>query len=318
MIELPQRPLGASNLEVSALAIGSWRTYERIPRERGLDVMTVAREAGITFLDDARYDDETGTAPIPTGYSEVVFGELFRAAGWARDDVVVSNKLWWELWPEQTAAEELDASLARMGFDHIDLVYAERLPDSLTVEEAVASVIALIDSGKARAWGVLNWRPEAIAEATRAATAAGKPSPCAAQLPYSLAQPDVVEDPAMSAALDGAGAAVVASFALAGGALTGKYSKDRAHGRLAGRLDEPRWRKALEVGERLRRLASELGTSPCRLALAFALANRRVASVLFGATTPEQVAENVGALELFDRLDASDLADLRALGASHA
>ena len=69
--------------------------------------MRAAREHGINFLDDARYNDETGSAPIPTGYSEVLFGELFRAAGWDRDDTIVSNKLWWEFWPDQNADEEL-------------------------------------------------------------------------------------------------------------------------------------------------------------------------------------------------------------------
>jgi aryl-alcohol dehydrogenase-like predicted oxidoreductase len=93
---LQRRPLGASGIDVSALSLGSWRTYERIPREQGLAVMKAAQEYGIDFLDDARYNDETGTAPLPTGYSEVVFGELFRAAGWRRDEVVVANKLWWE------------------------------------------------------------------------------------------------------------------------------------------------------------------------------------------------------------------------------
>lgn len=85
--------------------------------------MRAARECGVTFLDDARYKDETGTAPIPTGYSEGVFGELFRAAGWKRDEVAVANKPWWEFWPEQSAEAEVDASLARMGFDYIDVVY---------------------------------------------------------------------------------------------------------------------------------------------------------------------------------------------------
>jgi len=92
-------------------------------REQGVAVMQAARERGIDFLDDARYNDETGAAPIATGYSEVVFGELFRAAGWKRDHVAVANKLWWEFWPEHSAAEELDASLERMGFDYLDLVY---------------------------------------------------------------------------------------------------------------------------------------------------------------------------------------------------
>lgn len=84
---LPVVPLGASGIPVSVMALGSWRTFEQIPAERGQAVMGAAREAGITFLDDARYNDETGTASILTGYSEIVFGELFRAAGWQRDEV---------------------------------------------------------------------------------------------------------------------------------------------------------------------------------------------------------------------------------------
>ena len=128
---VPRQQLGGSELKVSRLSLGSWRTFERIPREDGLAVMLAAREHGINFLDDARYDDETGAAPIPTGYSELLFGELFRAAGWDRADTVVSNKLWWEFWPEQSAAAELDGSLARMGFEYVDLIYANPAPEGL-------------------------------------------------------------------------------------------------------------------------------------------------------------------------------------------
>jgi L-glyceraldehyde 3-phosphate reductase len=312
---LPSRPLGASGLEVSALALGSWRTYERLPRERGVAVMREARERGITFLDDARYDDETGSAPLATGYSEVVFGELFRAAGWPRDEVVVSNKLWWEFWPEQTAAEELDGSLGRMAFDHLDLVYAERPPDGLALPELVESVTGLIAAGKARAWGVLNWQPAQLAEAARIAGAAGLPGPCAAQLPYSLVHRRDVENETMVAALESTGAGVVASAVLAYGALTGKYVTAGASGRIAAERDSPRFRRALAAGERLRSLSAELDTTPARLALAFALSNPRVSSVLFGATTPEQVAENAGAAELLEMMTEEKLARLSALGA---
>src|SRR5438093_2715784 len=145
---MPQRPLGSSGIEVSALALGSWRTVERIPREQGVAVMREAREHGIDFLDDARYNDETGGAPIPTGYSEVVFGDLFRAAGWSRDKVVVANKLWWEFWPEQSATDELDASLERMGFDYLDLAYSWATSDGPPVEEIVGTAGDLIASGK--------------------------------------------------------------------------------------------------------------------------------------------------------------------------
>jgi aryl-alcohol dehydrogenase-like predicted oxidoreductase len=258
--------LGASELEVSVLALGSWQTFERIDREQGVAVMRAARDVGIDFLDDARYHDAEGR-------SEVIFGELFRAAGWRRDEVVVANKLWWEFWPEQDAAQELDGSLTRMGFDHIDLIYAEKPPPDLPLHELVAQVTELIEAGKARAWGVLNWPAELIAEAERIAPI----PPCAAQLPYSLVRREWVENPEM----DRTQVSVVASAVLAGGALTGKYP---GPGRLSRRIQDPEVERAIRAAK-----------GP-EAAIRFALDHPRVASVLFGATTPEQVAENARAV----------------------
>ncbi len=277
--------------------------------------MRAAREHGFNFLDDARYNDETGTAPIPTGYSEVLFGELFRAAGWNREDTVVSNKLWWEFWPEQSAAAELDGSLARMGFEYVDLIYANPPPDDMALAEMVAAVGQLLTSGKARTWGIVNWEAGPFLEATLTAERLGVPAPCAAQLPYSLVRREWVESDEMSAALEASGAGVVASFVMAGGVLTGKYD-DRGTGRAAGEIDDPhhaaargtgraageiddaRHAAARETGVRLRALAPELGATPAALAIAFALANPAVTSVLFGATSPAQIEQNVAALEL--------------------
>jgi aryl-alcohol dehydrogenase-like predicted oxidoreductase len=140
-------PLGRSGIQVSRLALGSWRTYERISRDQGILVMQAAREADINFLDDARYNDETGNAPLPTGYSEVIFGELFRATGWRRDEVTVSNKLWWEFWPDETPAQELGGSLGRMGLDYVDLIYAEVPPSGVRLEDAVDMITGLIRAG---------------------------------------------------------------------------------------------------------------------------------------------------------------------------
>jgi len=294
---MERRPLGSSELEVSRLSLGSWRTFERIPREDALAVMDTAREHGFNFLDDARYNDETGTAPIPTGYSEVLFGELFREAGWDRAETVVSNKLWWEFWPEQSAAAELDGSLARMGFEYVDLIYANPPPDDLPIAEMVAAVAGLIDSGKARAWGIVNWEAAPFSEAVRAADAQHVPPPCAVQLPYSLVRREWVESDAMSAALNASGAGVVASFVMAGGVLTGKYDAGET-GRAAAELDDPRYAAARATGARLRALADEQATTPAALAIAFALANPAVTSVLFGATSPAQIEQNVAALGL--------------------
>ncbi len=311
---LGRRPLGASGIHVSELALGSWRTYERIPRETGIAVMRKARELGINFLDDARYNDETGTAHLKSGYSEVVFGELFRASGWKRDEVVLANKLWWEFWPEQKAAAELDASLQRMGMDYIDLAYVERPPEGLTVQEIVRDIGALIDAGKLRAWGVLNWSPDLIASAASEAVAQGVRPPCAAQLAYSLVHRSPVEDDAMTDALDAAGASVVASFTLDGGALTGKYDRPGAEGRLADRLDDERHKPALDAARDLRALAERRTLRPAPLAIAFALLNPRVACVLFGATSADQVEENVSAVEIAAAMDEEAAADLGKIG----
>jgi len=308
------RPLGGSGITVSNLSLGSWRTYERIPRHDGLAVMKKAREGGINFLDDARYNDETGTAPLKTGYSEVVFGELFRASGWKRDEVVLANKLWWEFWPEQDAAAELEGSLGRLGLDHLDLVYAERPPEGLGLDEVVRQVGGLLKAGKIRAWGLLNWPPGQIAEVGRIAAEQGVPNPAAAQLAYSVAMRSPVEDQEMVAALASIGASVVASFVMLGGVLTGKYLDEDAQGRWTGQLEDPRLRAGHDAAVALRDLASQTGTTAAALAIAFPLLNPSVASVLFGATSPEQVARNLEALDVLANLDQSTLAQLRGIG----
>ncbi|HET8978684.1 MAG TPA: aldo/keto reductase [Solirubrobacteraceae bacterium] len=316
MADLPHQRLGASELEVSRIGLGSWRTFERMEREESERLLAHALERGIDFLDDARYDDETGRAPIPTGYSEVLFGELFRAVGADRDAVVVSNKLWWEFWPDQDAVGELEASLERMGFDRLDLLYSSTLPAELPVPVAVEQIAAVLATGRIRAWAVVNWSADALAQAAAEAERVSIPPPCAAQLPYSLARLEWVEDPEMDAALERAGASLVPSAVLAGGALTGKYPAAAAAppgGRLAGDLANPRHRRALALGSALPELAQRLDTTPATLAVAFTLLHPRTASTLIGATRPAQVDAALDALTLAPRLEAEAVAELRAL-----
>lgn len=308
------RLLGGSGLEVSALSLGSWRTFERLPADTGVAIMRAAREEGINFFDDARYDDETGTAPIRTGYSEVVFGELFRGAGIRRDEAVVTNKLWWEFWPEQNAAAELDASLQRMRFDHVDVIYANPPPPGLAVTDLVDAAGGLIASGKARAWGLVNWPADVAGQAVGAAASLGVAPPCAFQLPYSLVRRSWVEDAATTQALRAAEAGVIASFCLAGGVLTGKYRSGTAAGRAAGALADPGVAAAVAAAEELARLAGRLDTTAAALAIAFPLTNPDVTSVLFGATSAEQVRANGAAISLLDRLTRADLVQLRGIG----
>ncbi len=311
---VPLTALGRSGLQVSKLALGSWRTYERISRDQGIRVMQAAREAGINFLDDARYNDETGHAPMPTGYSEVVFGELFRAAGWRRDDTIVSNKLWWEFWPDQSPAQELAGSLARMRLDHVDLIYSGALPDGVEMEDAVDMITGLIRAGAARAWGTFYWSPEQMERAWQIADREGVPGPTATQPPYSLVHRQTVDDPEMRRLAADRRVAVVASYTLAGGVLTGKYDQDPGAGRAAGMLGQPRVAPAVAAGRELAALARDVGADPASLAMAFALLDPSVTAVLFGATRPEQVSANLGALTLADRLTPEERDRLAAIG----
>jgi aryl-alcohol dehydrogenase-like predicted oxidoreductase len=316
-MSLPHRPAGASGLEVSTLALGSWRTYERIPREQGVAVLDAAKAAGIDFLEIARYNDETGQAPIPTGYSEVVFGEVFPRSAYAaaRDEVTIAEKLWWEFWPQQNAVDELAASLERTRLDHVDLLYCDPTPAELPLEEVVEQIGALLDEGRIRAWGIVNWPADRLAEAGRIALDKGIATPCLAQLPYSLVRRDWVEGAEMVAALELCDASVVASYTLAGGILTGKYAKGET-GRMERERSDPTWASAVRAADELLEFAAELDTTPAALAIAFALNNPSVATVLCGATRPEQVAENTAAPALLERLDEGQLARLEAIGAA--
>jgi aryl-alcohol dehydrogenase-like predicted oxidoreductase len=312
MATLPHRDLGGSELSVSRIVLGSWRTFEQMERGAAESILAHALERGVDFLDDARYDDETGRAPIPTGYSEVLFGELFRSVGADRDAVVVSNKLWWEFWPRQDALGELEGSLERMGFDRLDLLYSATLPDAVPVAVATEQIAGVLQTGRVRAWAVVNWPARAVAEAASEAARLGIPQPCAVQLPYSLARLDWVEDSAMEDALTATGASLIPSAVLAGGALTGKYDAGGS-GRLDARLQEPSVADAIALGARLGAPARRLQTTPAALAIAFTLRHPRTAATLIGATSSAQVDAGLEAVALAERLTPADIDELRAL-----
>ena len=120
----------------------------------------------------------------------------------------------------------------------------------------------------------------------------------------------------MSEALDLCGASVMASYVLVGGILSGKYAQGAGDGRMAEHLDDPRMAPAIAAVPALLALAERLGEPPAVLAMAFALSNPRVATILTGATRPEQIDQNLRALEVLEGLGEADLAALQAVGAT--
>ena len=305
------RRLGNSNIEVSALSLGSWKTFEFMSEPDGLAVMSRAVDAGINFLDDARYDDTTGKAPLPTGYSEVVFGNLLRAGGFARDELFISNRMWFEFYPDQSFEAEIDGSLERIGIDHFDLVFCFHPPQALSAEELVSKLAALVATGKIRYWAPGNWPVELIAECCEIAIRTGAPLPPAAMMPYAVSIKSFVENTAMEDVCRKYDIALVASFGLQGGLLTGKYNTSNAE---TVRYDESQIDSfaktgALEAVANFMQLAKQSGCSPARLAYAYCLRHPLVASVLFGATSTAQIDENISALDV--RIDDDLLRKLK-------
>lgn len=310
---MEHRSLGASGLSVSALSLGSWMTYETMPEDEALAVMQAGLDAGITFLDDARYNDRTGKAPLETGYSEVLFGRLLRRSGANRNGLVIANKIWFEFFPQESIEAEMDGSLARIGIDHLDIVFCDKRPDSLPLVEMIGQLDRLISTGKLRAWGVLNWSAADIQEARDTASANGLRPPTGAQLAYSVLHRAHVEDEATQRAC-GDTVGIVASYSLQGGLLTGKYrGGSAAGGRLTEWLEKPELQRMLPRVDAFAGIAGRLGCPPSQLAMAYCLRNPQVSSVLFGARQPGQVRDNLGALAVLPRLTHDVMSALRDL-----
>jgi L-glyceraldehyde 3-phosphate reductase len=175
-------------------------------------------------------------------------------------------------------------------------------------------ITGLIAAGSARAWGALNWSPAQLEHAWQIADQTGVAGPCATQPPYSLVRRDVVEDPDLTRVATARRIAIVASYSLAGGVLTGKYAANPRTGRAAGQLDHPNYAVAAVAARELAALAADTGRDPAQLAMAFVLLNPSVTTLLFGATSPEQVAANVGALAVAADLTPTEADRLRSIG----
>jgi aryl-alcohol dehydrogenase-like predicted oxidoreductase len=282
--------------------------------KEALTVMNRAIDAGINFLDDARYNDRTGHAPIPSGYSEVVFGRLLRRGGWQRDKLILANKLWYEFYPDESPEEEINGSLARIQTDYFDLIYCAAPSPAITAAEIVRQMHELLQTGKARHWGVINWPIAEIDKAWQTAVAENLTPPCAAQLPYSLLRPDWVESPEARDLFNRSKIGVIASYSLHGGLLSGKYNQGEGNGRFtAEQLASFQQTGLLAKIEQVIHLAQEVGCTPAQLALAYCLYNDHVASLLFGATKITHIDENLHALNILPDLNEEIITQLRDL-----
>jgi aryl-alcohol dehydrogenase-like predicted oxidoreductase len=300
-----RRELGRGGPEVSVVGLGTNNFGMRIDYDATVAVIDAALDHGITLFDTA---DIYGQ-----GLSEEFIG---RALEGRRDRVVLATKFGKPMdeRPEERRGSRdyirgaVEASLRRLRTDVID-VYQMHEPDAGTpIDETLGALDELLQEGKVRHLGSSNYSAAQIEEAERVANARGLTRFVSAQNHYSLVERDVEDD--VLPACERLGIGMLPYFPLASGLLTGKYirGEQATEGRLAGReVPDERWDRL----ERLQHFADERGLPLLTVAIGGLAAMPAVASVIAGATKPEQVEANVQAGEW--EPSADDLAALTAL-----
>jgi L-glyceraldehyde 3-phosphate reductase len=298
------RRTGRSGLDLPAISLGLWHNFgDDVPFERQRAILRRAFDAGITHFDLAN-----NYGP-PYGSAETNFGRhLADDFAAYRDELVISSKAGWDMWPgpygqggggRKYVLASLDQSLRRMGLEYVDIFYSHRPDPTTPLEETMGALDTAVRSGKALYAGISSYSPEDTAKA--AAILADLGTPLLIHQPsYSMLN-RWIETEGLLDTLEEVGAGCIAFSPLAQGMLTGKYLDGIPEGSRASQdkslstdllTDE-----ALGHIRALNAIAEARGQSLSQLALAWALRDPRVTSVLIGASSPEQLDQNLGALE---------------------
>ncbi len=309
-MEMPYRRLGRSGLKVSTLSFGSWVTFKsQLDVDNAVDCLREAYDAGVNFFDNAEV--------YASGDAERIMGEAIDKLGWPRHSYVVSSKFYWGLHEgpntrktlnRKYLLEAIDASLERFGLEYLDLIYCHRADPDTPIEETVRAMSDAIDRGRALYWGTSEWTADEIRAAWDLADRNGWHKPVTEQPEYNLLHRERVEREYARLYEDiGLGTTIWSPLAL--GLLTGKYldgvpEGSRAtlegYGFLRDKLTDATYNDALHE---FKGVAEELGCTMAQLAIAWCAANPNVSTVITGASSPQQVRENMASLEVLEQLD---------------
>ncbi len=315
------RFLGKSGLKVSALSFGSWVTFgSQVGVDEAYEMMTAAYEAGVNFFDNAEaYND---------GTAEVIMGEVIKRAGWERESIVLSTKIFWggegpndRGLSRKHIIEGLDASLNRLQVQYVDLLFAHRPDIHTPIEETVRAMNHVINQGKAFYWGTSEWSAQEIREAYGIARQEHLIPPLMEQPQYNMFHRERFEAE-YRRLYDQIGLGTTIWSPLASGLLTGKYNEGIPEGSRAD-LEGYEWLKERFTSEvaqeriekvgRLMPVAEELDCSMAQLALAWCLTNPHVSTVITGASNPSQVKENMKAIDVVEKLTPEVLARIEKI-----
>ncbi|WP_394362067.1 aldo/keto reductase [Amycolatopsis sp. SB7-3] len=300
---IPQRRIGRDGPLTGVLSLGSWHTYDRMDFREAVDLVRTAVDSGITLFDVGVYGFP-GATPV---FTDVLFSAMVRAAGLRREDYLLSAKLWLEGYPEHNLRDQLDNALFRAGVEHADLVVLGDLRrDDTDLHRLVLDLNELREAGLIRHWGVNNWSATTIGALHDFAAAENVPGPAIAQLKYSVARRSIPDGEPFAKVFGELGVTLQSSDIFEGGVLLGKNSGARQVGRDPGDIRE----RIAASAPALAKIAADLDATPAQLCLAFTLTHPANTTTLFGATSTEQLKDNLGAVDLVERVGAEQLREL--------
>ncbi|MDP6698053.1 MAG: aldo/keto reductase [Candidatus Latescibacteria bacterium] len=294
---------GASGIKLPALSLGCWNNFDRrAERSVMAGLLGQAFDLGITHFDLANnYGPEPGAAESNVGK---LLAKEFKGY---RDELIVSTKAGYDMWEgpygdfgsKKYLVASLDQSLKRMGLDYVDIFYHHRPDPETPLEETMGALDLIVKQGKALYAGVSNYGGDLTREAHGVLGKMGTRL-LINQVPYSMLRRGIEEDLLPVAGELEVG--VIAFVPLNQGILTNKYlegiPKNSRAARPEGTLQEGVVQSEV-IGKvrQLNEMAQVRGQSMAQMALSWVLRDQRVTSALIGASRPEQIAENVAALE---------------------
>jgi L-glyceraldehyde 3-phosphate reductase len=298
------RRTGRSGLDLPAISLGLWHNFgDDVPFDRQRDILRRAFDLGVTHFDLAN-----NYGP-PYGSAETNFGRHL-ADDFApyRDELVISTKAGYDMWAgpygqgggsRKYLAASLDQSLRRMGLDYVDIFYSHRPDPTTPLEETMGALDTAVRSGKALYAGISSYSPQDAAKA--AAILADLGTPLLIHQPsYSMLN-RWIEEEGLLDTLEEVGAGCIAFSPLAQGMLTSKYLDGIPEGSRAAQgkslSTEFLTQATLAHIRTLNDLARNRGQSLAQMALAWALRDPRVTSLVVGASSVTQLEQNLGALE---------------------
>ena len=314
--KMQYRRTGRSGLDLPVLSLGYWHNFgDDRPFEAQRAISRRAFDLGIT------HHDLANNYGPPYGSAEVNFGRLMREdLGPYRDEMVISTKAGWDMWPgpygqgggsRKYLLASLDQSLRRMGLDYVDIFYSHRLDGSTPLEETMGALDTAVRQGKALYVGVSSYDAERTRQAQAILNDLGTPL-LIHQPSYSMLNRWMETEGLLDTAAE-LGIGVIGFSALAQGLLTDRYLDGVPEDSRAAR--DPAFDKSWlseEMIARLRALneiASRRGQTLAQLALAWALRDQRLTSLLVGASSVDQLEQNVAALDKLS-LSTNELAEI--------